>query len=50
MPLGGALDGGGAETLMHRGVNGRWVDTLSEEDNRAYEAKVIEKLGEGCAG
>ncbi len=49
VPLGGAFWDGGAETFVHKGVNGRWMDTLSDEDNRAYEAKAIEELGEECA-
>ena len=49
VPLGGAFWDGGAETFVHKGVNGRWKDTLSEADCAAYEAKALAELGPECA-
>lgn len=49
VPLGGALWDGGAGTFVHRGVNGRWRDMLTAEDNRRYERMAREQLGEDCA-
>lgn len=49
VPLGGAFWEGGAETFIHKGTNGRWLDILSDEDNRLYEQTAREKLGEECA-
>lgn len=48
-PLGGVFWDGGAETFIHKGVNGRWADTLTVEDNAQYEAAALEKLGPECA-
>lgn len=50
VPLGGAFWDGGAETFIHKGVNGRWRDLLTDEDNAAYEARARAELGEACAG
>jgi aryl sulfotransferase len=49
VPLNGALWEGGAQTFIHKGTNGRWIDTLSQEDIARYEAKAKEELGEACA-
>lgn len=49
VPLGGALWDGGAGTFVHRGVNGRWRDVLTAQDNRRYEQIAREQLGEECA-
>lgn len=49
VPLGGAFWDGGAETFIHRGINGRWRDLLSAEDCACYEAKARAELGEACA-
>jgi aryl sulfotransferase len=49
VPLGGAFWDGGAETFVHKGVNGRWRDTLTAEDSARYEALAREKLGDECA-
>lgn len=37
VPLGGAFWDGGAETFIHKGVNGRWREVLSAEDVAKYE-------------
>lgn len=49
VPLGGAFWDGGAETFVHKGVNGRWRDTLTPADSAAYEQKAIQELGPDCA-
>jgi aryl sulfotransferase len=49
VPLGGALWDGGAQTFVHRGVNGRWRDVLNAADIRRYETMARERLGPACA-
>jgi aryl sulfotransferase len=49
VPLGGAFWDGGAETFIHKGVNGRWADTLTYEDCAEYEARAERELGAACA-
>lgn len=49
VPLGGAFWDGGAETFVYKGTNGRWRDTLSDEESAAYEAKAVAELGPSCA-
>lgn len=50
VPLGGACWDGGAETFIHKGVNGRWRDTLLPADVIAYERRMLQELGPECAG
>ncbi len=49
VPLGGAFWDAGAEVFINKGVNGRWSDTLTAEENAAYEARAVAELGEACA-
>ena len=49
VPLGGAFWDAGAEVFINKGVNGRWKDTLTAEDNARYEAMARSELGEACA-
>jgi aryl sulfotransferase len=49
VPAGGIFWDAGAEVFIHRGVNGRWREVLSEEECRAYEARAVAELGEECA-
>lgn len=49
VPLGGAFWEGGAETFIHKGVNGRWRDVLSNDEVSAYEERARKELGEDCA-
>ena len=49
VPFGGSLFEGGAETFMHKGVNGRWKDVLTSQDIERYEQAATENLGEECA-
>lgn len=49
VPLGGAFWDGGAEVFIHKGVNGRWADTLSAADCAEYEARAMQELGPECA-
>lgn len=39
----------GAQSFIHKGTNSRWKDRLSEEDNRQYEERARQELGEECA-
>ena len=39
---------GGANAFIHKGVNGRWRDTLTVEDSARYEALALEQLGKEC--
>lgn len=48
-PLGGAVFTGGAQSFIHKGVNGRWRDTLTAEDCRRYEDMAERRLGPACA-
>lgn len=48
-PLGGAFWDGGAETFVHKGVNGRWVDALTAQECAEYEARALKELGRECA-
>ncbi|MEO6217457.1 MAG: sulfotransferase domain-containing protein [Sphingomonas sp.] len=48
-PLGGVFWDGGAETFINKGVNGRWRDTLTLPDNKAYETRSVLELGPDCA-
>ena len=49
VPLGGAFWDAGAEVFIHKGVNGRWVDTLAREDVDEYETRAVRELGADCA-
>ncbi len=49
VPLGGAFWDGGAETFINKGVNGRWMDKLSQEESAEYEARAVSELGPECA-
>jgi len=47
-PLGGALWEGGGKGFIFKGTNGRWKGVLSDEQNSAYEKKLLE-LPPDCA-
>ena len=49
VPLGGAFWDGGAQTFIHRGVNGRWRDSLSDAESLRYEQIAERELGKECA-
>jgi aryl sulfotransferase len=49
VPFGGKIIEGGAETFMHKGVNGGWKDMLATQDIERYEQTAREKLGADCA-
>jgi len=49
VPLGGAFWDGGATTFIHKGINGRWHDLLSDDEISAYEQRAEKELGEECA-
>ncbi len=40
---------GGGNTLIHKGTNGRWRDTLTPEDIEKYERLASENLTPDCA-
>ena len=48
VPLGGAFWDAGAEVFINKGVNGRWTETLTPEDNEQYLAMARSELGEEC--
>ncbi len=49
VPLGGAFWDEGARVFINKGTNGRWEQTLTEEDVAAYEARAEQELGPECA-
>lgn len=49
VPLGGAFWDAGAEVFIHKGVNGRWSDTLTAEESAEYERLAETELGAPCA-
>ncbi len=49
VPLGGAFWDAGAEVFIHKGVNGRWRDTLTAAEIAEYEARAVQELGPECA-
>jgi aryl sulfotransferase len=49
VPLGGIFWEGGAKTFIHKGINGRWRDRLSDEEIARYEQRAVEELGDECA-
>ena len=49
VPLGGAFWDGGAQTFIHKGVNGRWREMLTAQESRAYEDMAVAELGPDCA-
>lgn len=49
VPLGGAFWDGGAQTFIHKGVNGRWKETLDAALSAEYEARAVAELGQDAA-
>lgn len=49
VPLGGAFWDGGAEVFINKGANGRWKDTLADEESKDYERRALRELGPECA-
>lgn len=49
VPLGGAFWDGGAQTFIHKGINGRWRDVLSTNDSTRYDKIARRELGDDCA-
>ncbi|WP_372720608.1 sulfotransferase domain-containing protein [Novipirellula sp.] len=49
VPLGGAFWDAGAQVFIHKGVNGRWAETLTDEESRQYEQLAEAELGAECA-
>jgi aryl sulfotransferase len=48
VPLGGAFWDAGAEVFINKGVNGRWMDTLTEAECAEYLRLATAELGEEC--
>ncbi len=48
VPLGGAFWDGGAETFIHKGINGRWKDVLTRKDILKYEQRAVDELEGDC--
>jgi aryl sulfotransferase len=48
-PLGGTIWEGGAGTFINKGTNGRWHDTLTPAEIKAYENRALAELGADCA-
>ncbi len=49
VPLGGAFWDGGAQTFIHKGVNGRWREVLEPDESEKYERLAVQELGPECA-
>lgn len=49
VPLGGAFWDAGPEVFIHKGVNGRWAEALSDAEVAEYEARAERELGPECA-
>jgi aryl sulfotransferase len=49
VPLGGAFWDAGAQVFINKGVDGRWSDVLTSEENREYEERAVRELGADCA-
>jgi aryl sulfotransferase len=47
-PAGGQFWKGGADTFLHKGTNGRWRDTLSDEEMSLYDAACDRALTPDC--
>jgi aryl sulfotransferase len=40
---------GGAQTFINKGVNGRWINTLTPDEIAEYEERAVRELGPDCA-
>lgn len=49
VPLAGAFWDAGAEVFIHKGVNGRWFRTLTEQHCRHYQQRAAQEVGNECA-
>jgi aryl sulfotransferase len=49
VPLGGAFWDGGAQTFIHKGINGRWREVLPTKDINSYEQRAAAELGADCS-
>ena len=49
VPLGGPFWDADAQVFIHKGVNGRWVETLTTEESVEYEEMADVKLGTECS-
>jgi aryl sulfotransferase len=49
VPLGGAFWDGGAQTFIHKGVNGRWREVLQKTEAEKYDQIAARQLDPTCA-
>ena len=49
VPLGGAFWDAGAQVFINKGVNRRWIETLTDEESSRYESLADTELGAECA-
>jgi aryl sulfotransferase len=49
VPLGGAFWDAGAQVFINKGTNGRWMETLTQDEVARYEARAVEELGPEAA-
>ncbi|MDB4671094.1 sulfotransferase domain-containing protein [Pirellulaceae bacterium] len=49
VPLGGAFWDAGAQVFINKGVNGRWAETLTDDQSSQYETLANAELGTECA-
>ena len=48
VPLGGAFWDGGSDTFINKGINGRWREVLTEDDQQLYRAVAARELSPSC--
>lgn len=49
VPLSGVFWDGGAQTFIHKGINGRWRDVLKQDEVEKYERLAEQELDPACA-
>ena len=49
VPLGGAFWDAGAQVFINKGTNGRWTETLTQDEVAEYETRAVEELGPEAA-
>jgi aryl sulfotransferase len=49
VPFANLIFDGGAQTFINKGINGRWRDVLTAEDNKKYQDHAERNLSPDCA-
>jgi aryl sulfotransferase len=49
VPLAGAFWDGGAQSFIHKGMNGRWREVLTQDEAARYERMAAQELDRDCA-